>query len=388
MSTWLLCCLLVTWFGVSSGFTDWDQYRIVWQDEFDGPNIDLGKWQHEVTATGGGNFEFQLYTQDSANSFISNGALHIKPTLLANNINPQTGQPYGDSFMRNGVLDVTALYGACTNSDNNGCYRTGAANNIPPIMSARLRSYQRFSFTFGRAVIRAKMPVGDWKWPAIWMLPENWEYGPWPASGEIDIIESIGNRQYRWPSGEYVGIQKMASTMHWGPRWDQNRYYLSSLPKFNETANYGDGFHMFYFDWSPNGLRFFIDDETYALLDVPYPLIDQNTWWVDFWEWGKPWSADVTNPWTSGTNLAPFDRAFHFILNVATGGLNGFIPDGCINQDGSPQFQKPWSNGDSYETAMSKFYNSRANWQWTWDNEGDLADMQIDYIRVYQKIAN
>ena len=33
-------------------FTDWDQYQIVWQDEFD--FFDGGKWQHEVTATGGG----------------------------------------------------------------------------------------------------------------------------------------------------------------------------------------------------------------------------------------------------------------------------------------------------------------------------------------------
>jgi hypothetical protein len=55
--------------------------------------------------------------------------------------------------------------------------------------------------------------------------------------------------------------------------------------------------------------RFFVDDENQALLDVPYPLIDQNPDWVDFWEWGKPWPGGVRNPWTSGSNLAPFDRA-------------------------------------------------------------------------------
>lgn len=57
------------------------------------------------------------------------------------------------------------LYGTCTMEENGGCYRTGATNNIPPTMSARLRTYQRFSYTFGRAVVRAKMPVGDWTWP-------------------------------------------------------------------------------------------------------------------------------------------------------------------------------------------------------------------------------
>ena len=74
------------------------------------------------------------------------------------------------------------------------------------------------------------------------------------------------------------------------------------------------------------------------------------------------------------------------MLNVAVGTTNGFIPDGCNNRDGNPNYQKPWSNGDSYTTAMSKMYNSRSQWQWTWDSEGDNSAMQIDYIRVYQKI--
>ena len=30
---------------------------------------------------------------------------------------------------------------------------------------------------------------------AVWMLPQNWPYGLWPASGEIDIIESRGKFQ-------------------------------------------------------------------------------------------------------------------------------------------------------------------------------------------------
>jgi len=141
----------------------------------------------------------------------------------------------------------------------------------------------------------------------------------------------------------------------------------------------------FIFDWSPNGLRFFIDSETQALLDVPYPLIDQNPGWQNFWEWGKPWSTG-DNPWWFGSNLAPFDQAFHFVLNVAVGGTNGFIPDGCVNRGGAPELQKPWGNGDGYEEGMRKFYNSRGNWQWTWSSEGDNNAMQIDYIRVYQRI--
>ena len=37
------------------------------------------------------------------------------------------------------------------------------------------------------------MPVGDWIWPGIWLRPIHNEYGIWPASGEIDIVESRGN---------------------------------------------------------------------------------------------------------------------------------------------------------------------------------------------------
>jgi hypothetical protein len=380
--TVVVLCLLFS--GGCMAFTDWDQYHIVWQDEFD--FLDYGKWQHEVTATGGGNSEFQLYTQDSANSFVRDGKLFIKPTLLADTNNPQTGQPYGTDFMNNGILDVWANYGACTNSDNNGCYRTGAAGDIPPVMSARLRTFQRYSFTHGRVVVHAKMPVGDWLWPAIWMLPEDWVYGGWPRSGEIDIIETIGNRDFKNTGGEMLGIQKMGSTMHWGPGWDDNRYWLTSLPKHEDSWNYGDNFHTFWFDWSPNGLRFFVDDENQALLDVPYPLIDANDWWINFWEWGKPWKPEYPdNPWAGGTNLAPFDQNFHFILNVAVGGLNGFIPDGCINRGGDPALQKPWSNGDWYVTALQKFYNARGNWKWTWDDEGDNNALQVDYIRVYKR---
>jgi hypothetical protein len=76
---------------------------------------------------------------------------------------------------------------------------------------------------------------------------------------------------------------------------------------------------------------------------------------------------------------------FHFLLNVAVGSTNGFIPDGGINRDGDPNYQKPWSNGDGYIGGMRNFYNARNNWKWTWDTEGENAAMQVDYVRVYQK---
>ena len=57
----------------------------------------------------------------------------------------------------------TDLYGVCNVPDWNGCVRYGG--DIPPIASARLRTLGKFFFQYGKAEIRAKMPVGDWMWP-------------------------------------------------------------------------------------------------------------------------------------------------------------------------------------------------------------------------------
>ncbi|CAM9810669.1 unnamed protein product, partial [Hapterophycus canaliculatus] len=72
-----------------------------------------------------------------------------------------------------------------------GCSRaSNMASRIPinPVMSARVRTAGTFSFRYGRIEVKAKLPRGDWLWPAIWLLPEQNVYGQWPASGEIDIM--------------------------------------------------------------------------------------------------------------------------------------------------------------------------------------------------------
>ncbi len=55
-------------------------------------------------------------------------------------------------------------------------------------MSGKLTTVNSFAFTYGRVEVKAKLPKGDWLWPAIWALPRYNEYGEWPASGEIDIM--------------------------------------------------------------------------------------------------------------------------------------------------------------------------------------------------------
>ena len=97
----------------------------------------------------------------------------------------------------------------CTSPSSYGCERTGNGGNIiNPISSARLRSANSFAFTYGKVEARAKLPLGDWLWPAIWMLPLKQEYGLWPTSGEIDIMESRGNLNLV-KDGTNIGVEQV-----------------------------------------------------------------------------------------------------------------------------------------------------------------------------------
>ena len=59
------------------------------------------------------------------------------------------------------------------------------------------------------------------------MMPQYEVYGGWPRSGEIDIMESKGNTDYTC-GGEWEGHQKCASTLHWGPDPNNDRFDLTT----------------------------------------------------------------------------------------------------------------------------------------------------------------
>ena len=190
---------------------------LIFEDNFD--KFNMSRWEHELTLAGGGNWEFEWYVNNRSNSYVKNSILYLKPTL--------TEDAIGDVTMRTGTVDIWGMSPAelCTGNMFYGCQRSAAAsgNYINPIRSARLRSVNSFSTKYGRVEIRAKLPQGDWIWPAIWMLPKRNEYGPWPASGEIDIMESRGNA----PGYPAKGNDWFGSTLHWGTNWDQNRFELT-----------------------------------------------------------------------------------------------------------------------------------------------------------------
>jgi len=193
-------------------------------------------------------------------------------------------------------------------------------------------------------------------------LPENEEYGSWPASGEIDIMESRGNDA----SCAAGGRNKFASTLHWGPNYDANRYELTT-EQYTHTSDLSDDFHTYGLLWTEDRITTYIDDPSNTVLDV-----DLST--ESFWEKGGFEAEGRDNPWAGEPNIAPFNREFFLILNVAVGGTNGYFPDG--------QCGKTWSDTDS--KAVNAFWNSWGSWYNTWDYPNtNQAAMKIDWVQVW-----
>ena len=137
-------------------------WQLVWNDEFDGDAIDSSKWDWETNCWGGGNNELQCYTDRPENSFIRDGKLviHAQPEEFTGPAEPlEWGSNAGDRTL--------------------------------PYTSARLRTLGQGDWKYGRIEVRAKLPQGQGIWPAIWMLPTDWVYGGWAASGEMDIMEAV-----------------------------------------------------------------------------------------------------------------------------------------------------------------------------------------------------
>ncbi|XP_071799731.1 beta-1,3-glucan-binding protein-like isoform X2 [Asterias amurensis] len=339
---------------------------MLFEDTFGTLNMDV--WEHEITAGGGGNWEFQYYTNNRSNSYVRDNTLFLKPTL--------TSDRYGDAFITSGTLDLWGAAPAdlCTGNAFYGCQRTGSGSNpVNPIQSARLRTVNSFAFTYGKVEVVAKLPAGDWLWPAIWLLPKRNGYGGWPASGEIDMVESRGNRNLFDSNGVNAGVNQMGSTMHWGPYWPFNAWPKTHATKNLATGHFGDAFHKYGMEWTSNGLKFFVDDEL---------LLNADPGANGFWEFGE-FEADAPgtdNPWKGSTSkVAPFDQEFYIILNVAVGGTN-YFSDGLTNQP----YAKPWSNDSP--TAASDFWNAKDDWYPTWNpdvNNGEDAAMQVKSVRVW-----
>lgn len=245
--------------------------------------------------------------------------------------------------------------------------------------------------------------AGDWLWPAIWMMPTQAAYGGWPASGEIDIMESRGNARGYAPGG----AESFSSTLHWGPFWPEDAY-TSTHASYTLPASQGQdlsvAFHTYGFLWNETTMLTYIDNEsTGVVLHVDLTQTPPNGAGggnVSNWFWtagGWANNAGLANPWQDAGYNAPFDQRYYLILNLAAGGTNSYFPDGpgtpCAScgPNGTPgNATKPWSN--TANNAMDQFWAGVDQWAPTWPSCAGGAPagstgspFQIDSVRVWQQ---
>ena len=221
-----------------------NQWRLVWADEFDYSGLpDPAKWSYDVGGHGWGNKELQYYTeQRKENARVENGLLVIEARKDA-----WEGHEY---------------------------------------TSARLVSKGKGDWTYGRFEVKAKLPSGRGSWPAIWMLPTGWEYGSWPNSGEIDIMEHVGYE-----------ADVVHASVH-------TRAYHHSI-KTQKSARVDvpsarSEFNVYAVEWTPEEIRGYVNKQHYFTFKnerLTNPAADYRQW--------------------------PFDKPFHILLNIAVGGTWG-----------------------------------------------------------------
>lgn len=229
-------------------------WNIVWSDEFDYNGLPAAdKWGYDVGGSGWGNQELQYYTEKRLEN----------------------------ARVENGVLIITAKKENYKNMN---------------YTSARLITKNKGDWLYGRIEVAAKLPRGTGVWPAIWMLPTDWEYGEWPASGELDIMENVGFD----PFVVHFNIHTEAYNHSIGT----NKGDRTTLDDPHDT------FNVYALEWFEDHVNFFANDDTIFTFENEKK---------SFREW-------------------PFDKRFHLLLNIAVGGTWGgqqgvdddIFPQKCI----------------------------------------------------------
>jgi len=211
---------------------DYTYTNLVWEDDFntDGaPNA--ANWTYDLGANNGwGNNESQTYTDTAENAKVEGGSLIIT-----------------------------------AKADGSGGYT-----------SARLKSQGLYKFTYGRVEVKAKLPIAQGTWPAIWMLGSNFPTVGWPHCGEIDIMEQKGDDK-----------SFTLGTCHW---FDDASSSNASYGETTAISNVSD-FHLYTVEWTDASVKIYLDD-------------------VPFYELANDASL-------------PFNADFFLILNIAMGGSLG-----------------------------------------------------------------
>ena len=215
-------------------------YSLLWNDEFNGNELNMDIWNYEPHEPGWTNNELQEYTTSTDNVFIRDGHVVIK------------------------ALETT---------DENG---------NPYYTSGKITSQNKKDFMYGKVVISAKVPEGQGLWPALWMMPTDESYyGQWPKCGEIDIMEVLGNQ-----------VDTAYGTLHYGePHAEQQGTVV-----LTDGSTFASEFHEYSVEWEPGEFRYYIDGEHYLTINDWFTAVNG--------EDEKPYPAPFNQPFFVQMNLA------------------------------------------------------------------------------------
>lgn len=296
-----------------------------------------------------------MTTNDEANVFVENGVLNIKPTLQ-------------DESLIDTISESVDLGDMCTAKDAYHCSAQTMDNGtiVPPVKSGRINTKESKAITYGRVEVIARMPAGDWLWPAIWMMPVEDIYGPWPCSGEIDIVECRGNN-YTYRQG---GNNIASSALHWGPDAATDHWFSTYKKRPSDHSSYSAHFNLFALEWSQKYLFTYINNRLLQVLYTPF----KREGMFATGQFSNKVDANASafiNPWSAGLFNAPFDQPFYLIISNAVGSTNRWFK----GTDGD----KPWT--DDSQTAPKEFWEARDQWFPTWTQPA----LQVKSVKMYQQ---
>ena len=184
-------------------------------EDFAAKELNRDRWNVEVTGRTVNN-EQQAYIDSPDTMFIA------------------LDGPYTEGAENDGVLVIRPQFRPAYASD-------ATHGRTYDFVSGRINSRGKVAFTYGSAAARIKMSAGAGLWPAFWLLGD----GPWPATGEIDVLEYVGDTG--WVS------QAVHGPGYSGDTPIVNRF---TLP----TGSDATAWHVYSVDWSEREMIFKVDD--------------------------------------------------------------------------------------------------------------------------------
>ncbi|MCE9416012.1 MULTISPECIES: BT_3987 domain-containing protein [Bacteroides] len=240
--------------------------KLLWHDEFNGtgePNPDI--WQFETGFVR--NEEDQWYQKENAK--MKDGALLIEGRIEAvKNPNYQKGS---SDWKKN------REYSEYTSS----CILTKPG----------------YVFKYGRMEVRAKIPVEQGAWPAIWSTGNWWE---WPLGGEIDMLEFYKEKIH---ANVCWGGNK-----RWEGTWNSKNYPITNFT--SKDKQWPDKYHLWVMDWDKDFIRIYLDGELLNETDLTL-TVNKGDNGAGQGGYQNPYSNDYEG----------FGQ--RMMLNLAIGGING-----------------------------------------------------------------